>query len=119
MSRFLCKHSDRWSTAETAAVNLKLNSPTRHNLKNMNPKNSKKSPIHYNADANITCGFGDGDFSRLGVAYLTHTTGANERRDGRMNERHSHVDFLNLIVDMSSPPSQDTYLFPTWTYQHY
>ena len=42
-------------------------------LKNPNPKNSrKKSPIHENADANITCDFGDGDISRLGVAYLTH-----------------------------------------------
>ena len=30
----------------------------------MNPKNSKKSPIHENADANITCDFGDGDISR-------------------------------------------------------
>ena len=31
----------------------------------MNPKNSrKKSPIHENADANITCDFGDGDTSR-------------------------------------------------------
>ena len=41
-------------------------------LKNMNPKNTKKSPIHENADANITCDFGDGDISSLGVAYLTH-----------------------------------------------
>ena len=39
----------------------------------MNPKNTeKKSPIHENADANITCDFSDGDISRLGVAYLTH-----------------------------------------------
>ena len=38
----------------------------------MNPKNPKKSPIHENADANITCAFGDGDISRLGFAYLTH-----------------------------------------------
>ena len=30
----------------------------------MNHKNSKKSPIHENADANITCDFGDGDISR-------------------------------------------------------
>ena len=56
--------------ADTAAVNQ-----TRHNLKNMNPKNlRKKSPIHENVDANITCDFGDGDISRLGVAYLTHVT---------------------------------------------
>ena len=38
----------------------------------MNPKNTKKSPIRENADANITCDFGDGDISCLGVAYLTH-----------------------------------------------
>ena len=40
--------------------------------KNMNPKNTKKSPIHENADANTTCDFGDGDISRLGVVHLTH-----------------------------------------------
>ena len=38
----------------------------------MNPTNTKKSPIHENADVNITCDFGDSDISRLGVAYLTH-----------------------------------------------
>ena len=38
----------------------------------MNPKNTKKSAIHENADANITCDFGDGDISRLGGAYQTH-----------------------------------------------
>ena len=38
----------------------------------MNSKNTKKSLIHVNADADITCNFGDGDISRLGVAYLTH-----------------------------------------------
>ena len=38
----------------------------------MNPKNTNKSPIHENADANITCDFGDGNISRLGGAYLTH-----------------------------------------------
>ena len=36
------------------------------------PKIRKKSPIHENADANITCDFGDGDISRLGVANQTH-----------------------------------------------
>ena len=41
-------------------------------VKSMNPKNTKKSPIHENADANITCDFGDGDIRRLGVAYQTH-----------------------------------------------
>ena len=33
-------------------------------LKTMNAKNTKKSPIHENADASITCHFGDGDISR-------------------------------------------------------
>ena len=28
------------------------------------PKIRKKSPIHDNADANVTCDFGDGDISR-------------------------------------------------------
>ena len=40
----------------------------------MNVKNTKKSPIHENADANITCDFGDGDISRLGVAKQTHVS---------------------------------------------
>ena len=34
-------------------------------LKNMNPKNTKKSLIHENADANKTCDFSDGDISRF------------------------------------------------------
>ena len=38
----------------------------------MNPKNSKKSPIHENADANITCDFGDGDISRS-MSFLSNT----------------------------------------------
>ncbi len=38
----------------------------------MNPKNSKKSPIHENADANITCDFGDGDISRS-RSFLSNT----------------------------------------------
>ena len=32
----------------------------------MNPNNTKKSAIHENADANITCDFGDSDISHLG-----------------------------------------------------
>ena len=38
----------------------------------MNPKNTKKSPIHENVNANITYNFRDGDLSHLEVAYLTH-----------------------------------------------
>ena len=34
----------------------------------MNVKNTKTSPIHENADVNITCDFGDGDITHLGVA---------------------------------------------------
>ena len=34
-------------------------------VKTMNVKNTKKSPIHENVDANITCDFGDGDISRF------------------------------------------------------
>ena len=57
--------------------------------------NPKKSPIHENADAKITCDFGDGDISRS-RSFLSNTctTGAN----GRTNP-HSHVDFLNLIIE--------------------
>ena len=33
-------------------------------VKSMNAKNTKKSPIHENADANVTYEFGDGDISR-------------------------------------------------------
>ena len=41
-------------------------------VKSMNPKNMIKSPIHENADAIITCDFGDSDISRVGVAEQTH-----------------------------------------------
>ena len=41
-------------------------------LKTMDAKNTKKSPIHENADANITCDFGDGDISRF-RSRLPHT----------------------------------------------
>ena len=51
--------------------------------KNMNQKNTKKSPIHENANANITCDFGDGDFSRLGVAYQTHVI-------------HNYLDYIKI-----------------------
>ena len=40
---------------------------TRRNLKNINPKNTKKSPIHENTNATITCNFGD-DRCRIGRA---------------------------------------------------
>ena len=48
------------------------------NLKTMNAKTMKKSRIHENADANITCDFGDGDISRS-RSRLPHT-----RTDGHI-----------------------------------
>ena len=33
-------------------------------VKTVNAKNTRKSPIHENADADTTCDFGDGDISR-------------------------------------------------------
>ena len=56
-------------------------------LETINGKNTKKSPIHENADANITCDFGDGDISRLGVA----------------NQKHGHIhsSLPRLYLDLS------------------
>ena len=42
---------------------------TRRNFKNINSKNTKKSPIHENTNAKITCGFGDERF-RIAAARL-------------------------------------------------
>ena len=41
-------------------------------VKTMNAKNTQKSPIHENANANITCDFGDGDIIRF-RSRLPHT----------------------------------------------
>ena len=41
-------------------------------LKTMNAKNTKKSLIHENAAANITCDFGDGDISGFRLGCHTH-----------------------------------------------
>ena len=41
-------------------------------VKTMTAKNTKKSPIHDNAAANITCDFGDGDISNF-RSRLPHT----------------------------------------------
>ena len=78
----------------------------------MNPKNSKKSPIHENADANITCDFGDGDISRS-RSFLSNTYRREQKRDRRRSSdptdgrTDSHVDFLNLIVDADIFNSKD------------
>ena len=42
---------------------------TRSNLNNINPKNTKKSPIHENSNAKITCDFGD-ERCRIAAARL-------------------------------------------------
>ena len=53
----------------------------------MNPKNSrKKSPIHENAGANITCDFGDGDISRS-RSFLSNTLRKYHRRERTNVER--------------------------------
>ena len=54
----------------------------------MNAKNTKKSPIHENADANITCDFGDVDVGRSRSG-LPHT-----RTDGQTD---SHI-VISIIV---------------------
>ena len=45
-------------------------------VKTVNAKNTKNSLIHENADANITCDFGDGDISRF-RSRLPHTRPAS------------------------------------------
>ena len=50
-------------------MHLNSKNQTRRNLKSMNPKNMKKSSIHKNRIANITCDFGD-DRCRIAVARL-------------------------------------------------
>ena len=42
---------------------------TCRNLTNINPTNTKKSPIHENTNAKITCAFGD-DRCRIATARL-------------------------------------------------
>ena len=61
----------RRSRAPPAGVNRRVKSG-RCVKKYESRKYEKKSPIHENADANITCDFGDGDISCLGVANQTH-----------------------------------------------
>ena len=55
---------------EASRVNLNSKKKkTRRNLTNINPKNTKKSPIHENMNAKITCDFGDERF-RIAAAGL-------------------------------------------------
>ena len=50
-------------------MHVKLNKQTRRNLNNIIPKNTKKSPIHENTNATITCDFGD-ERCRIAAARL-------------------------------------------------
>ena len=54
-------------------------------LKVWMPKLRKKSPIHENTDANITCDFGDGDIRHLGVGFHTHTASHTHK------QTHTHI----------------------------
>ena len=56
-------------------------------LTNYECQNTKKSPIHENADANITCDFGDGDISRYRSRF-THTGG----------QRRTHTRIATSII---------------------
>ena len=59
------------------------------------PKIRTKSPIHENADANITCDFGDGDISRS-RSRLPHT--------------HTHTSLARLYLDLLATINK--HLFP-------
>ena len=54
---------------EPSRVHFTQKTQTRRNLTNINPKNTKKSPIHENTNAKITCDFGDERF-RIAAARL-------------------------------------------------
>ena len=64
----MCAKSNPPPPPPSAACSLHVYSyiqQSGRSVKSMNAKNTrKKSPIHENADAYITCGFGDGDISR-------------------------------------------------------
>ena len=61
--------SDPLSTAVRSRVQLNSKNANSPYLKNINPKSTKKSPIHENTNAKITCDFGDERF-RIAVARL-------------------------------------------------
>ena len=62
--------------------------PKREN--NECEKYEKKSPIHENADANITCDFGDGDISRS-RSRLPHTHTHTHTRMHARTHAHTHA----------------------------
>ena len=55
-------------------------SKSGRNLQTMNARNTKKSPIHENADANITCDFGDGEIIRYRSRFIHTRTGGQAHR---------------------------------------
>ena len=64
----------------------------------MNPKNSKKSPIHENADANITCDFGDGDISRS-RSFLSNTYRRERPRPhARTRQSRGLLKFISRFI---------------------
>ena len=74
-----CMHECKVQSAPTTTVSCMSSlhaysyiQQSGRSVKTMNAKNTKKSPIHENADANITCDFGDGDISRF-RSRLPHT----------------------------------------------
>ena len=70
--RRYCIHGCKVQSAPTTTVSCITShvysyiQQSGRSVKTMNAKNmKKKSPIHENADANITCDVGDGDISRF------------------------------------------------------
>ena len=61
----------------------------------MNVKHSKKSPIHENADVNITCDFGDGDINRF-RSRLPHTY------------IHRYLDYIKIICAIYPLPGEES-----------
>ena len=86
-----------------------------HSVKSMNAKNTKKSLIHDNADANITCDFGDGDISRSrsrSKFFAKHTDYVSDGHiissiivryfGGNIPEQKWHKCCLSLLLKMMS-----------------
>ena len=58
----------------------------------MNAKNTKKSTIHENADASITCDFGDGDISRSRSRF-THARTHARTHTRTARQPHRYLDY--------------------------
>ena len=53
----------------------------------MNANNTKKSPIHQKADANITCDFDEGDITRYMSRFRSEGGMEGEREGGKERRR--------------------------------